>query len=172
MSVAVGLAFTGCGNSSNGGSTGSTFEQVPLIVDDQSGVNIEFRDANLTINIDLKRDGTLGIAIGERLDSADFCIGSWTAKQLSNNTYQIELSGIVPSASYTCDMKCNAPIILTIPENKLEAYRNGEVVNGATLDVDFTHDGGYTCTLPESVQEIKGTKTGSILQYAVSVPAA
>ena len=94
MSVAVGLSFTGCGNSSNGGSTGSSFEPVPLIDKDYAGVLFQSDDASdPEIDVCLQCDGTLRITIttGEQDESFS---GSGSEKQLSKNTYQI-----IPSLS-------------------------------------------------------------------------
>ncbi|MGN0821372.1 MAG: hypothetical protein ACI4OX_06310 [Akkermansia sp.] len=174
MSIAVGLSFTGCGNSnssSNGGSTGPTFEQVPLIGDNYLYVNVQFPtdDGNNTgIDIVLNRSGEFSLRIMNEIESKyeDFS-GSWRATQSSNNTYQIELSNIRAKDGCTCDMTCNAPLILTIPEDNLEDYRQGQLVFAPNLlKVNFSHTPSSSCKITNGTQAIQsqGVKLGYIKQ--------
>lgn len=156
MSVAVGLSFTGCGNSSNGGSTGPTFEQVPLINESYVGLTIKDDTSTPYLSLSLQSASNyclLRIATTEG-NWEDYG-GTWTAIQSPNNTYQIQISDLSMNMTDigggNCTMTCNGPLVLTIPENKLEAYRNGESVN-ATLSGSFTHEtsGTSSCKLNTS----------------------
>ena len=172
MSVAVGLSFTGCGNS---GSTGSTFEPVPLIDEGNEGVGVgaSTLDGKIYISISLYQDGKFSLYIFNKDNDNDhyngydlFSGASWSATQLPNNTYQISLSDIT-ARGCKCTLKCNDKLTLTIPEDQLEAYRKGELVDGATLYVDFTHEVGDSCSLPDGTGAIQGTMAAKIKQAAV-----
>ena len=166
MSVAVGLSFTGCGNSSNGGSTGSSFEPVPLISDGYHTVTCEgsvtcsgsTSNANateFTLQLYTTKDESYFAVSGSGTTNFEsYDDGTWEATQLTDNTYQIEIKDLKPKYpdTGTCTMTCNGLLKLTIPENALEAYRRGEKITGATLEGSFTHkapnDG--SCNLGES----------------------
>ena len=145
MSVAVGLSFTGCGNSSNGGSTGPTFEQVPLINESYVGLTITDNTSTpyyLSLSLQSASNYCL-LRIVKTENNWEDHGGTWTAIQSSNNTYQIQISDL-SKISYeigggNCRMTCNGPLVLTIPADKLEAYRNGGSVN-ATLRGSFKHE--------------------------------
>ena len=137
MSIAAGLSFTGCGNS---GSTGSTFEQVPLLT---KGFFTAF-DNNAApspyLQITLNPEGNkcvLNIS-GNTANSEEY-IGTWEATQSSNNTYRIEIKDLSPRLPYKCKMTCNG-LNLTIPADKLKDYREYNPVDGATLSGSFTHE--------------------------------
>lgn len=167
MSIAAGLSFTGCGNS---GSTGSTFEQVPLIGEDYACAYFEGANSGNTLGIDivLQHDGTLWITIITGGQDESFS-GSGRATQLPDNTYQIEISDLSPIRPCTCGMTCNGPLVLTIPADQLEDYRKGQEVTGATLYVDFTHES--QCPLNQgSPWTIKDTMTGNIQQKETPPP--
>ena len=137
MSVAVGLSFTGCGNSSNGGSTGPTFEQVPLINEPYGLLTIEDNNSEPYLSLKfLSVSKECLLQIAETEGEWEYHSGTWTAIQSSNNTYQIHISSL--SHDGDCTMECKGPLVLTIPADKLEAYRNGESVN-ATLSGSFKH---------------------------------
>ena len=165
MSVAVGLSFTGCGNSSNGGSTGPNFEQVPLIGDGYEAIVCESLVDNINVTFLLRKSGNefsisfRPVGSGE----SDIFSGSWSAEQ-SPTSYQIKLFNISPDPSCNCTLKYNA-LTLTIPKDKLQDYRKGKYVTGATLYVDFEHTTKASCKLPSNTGAIQGEVYADIKQY-------
>ncbi len=170
MSVAVGLSFTGCGNS-NGGSTGSTLEQVPLIGDGYNTIKCEGLVNGISFEFLLVKSGnTFSIAFWTEADKYDTFSGSWSAEQspTSNNIYQIKLFNIKANEDCKCTLKCNA-LTLTIPENKLQDYRQGNpVIDSNLLEVDFEHtpssDTSRPCNLPSGTTKIQGVANAGIKQ--------
>ena len=174
MSIAAGLSFTGCGNS---GSTGSTFEQVPLIDESNEGVLVVAHTPVVDIYIGLyqDKDRTSSLRIYDKVDNSnrdEFSVGSWIAEQspTSNNTYQIRLFDITADGG-KCGLTCNGPLTLTIPEGKLQDYREGKPVDGATLQFNFTHDpsdssssSSRPCGLPDGTGAIQGVMAAEIIQ--------
>ena len=164
MSVAVGLSFTGCGSSSNGGSTGSSFEPVPLISDNYYAVTISGTCSIFTSNatkfeLYLYMDGECLFAVSDGLydpngSKVETHTGTWEATQSSNNTYQIAIKNLTQKYPDTgkCKMTCDDLLKLTIPENKLEDFRRGDEIKDATLEGSFTHTvpKDSSCNLGES----------------------
>ncbi len=165
MSVAVGLSFTGCGSSSNGGSTGSSFEPVPLISDNYDTVTILGTCSGFTSNatkfeLYLYMDGECLFAVTDESNSDksknfETHEGTWEATQSSNNTYQIAIKNLTQKYpdNRTCTMTCGDLLKLTIPENKLEDFRRGDEIKDATLEGSFTHTvpEDSLCRLGESI---------------------
>lgn len=175
MSIAAGLTFTGCGNS---GSTGSTFEPVPLIDESNEGVAVlaHTPDVDISITLYQDKDRKSSLRIYDKNNDRkrdEFSVGSWIAEQspTSNNTYQIRLFDITADGC-ECNLTCK-DFILTIPEVKLQDYRKGLLV-GATLYVDFTHTPASAppsdpsslspCKLPSVTGAIQGTMAAEIIQ--------
>ncbi len=171
MSVAVGLAFTGCGNSSNGGSTGSTFEQVPLIGDGYDVIECEGLFNGISFEFRLDKSGNeVFIAFWTEANKYDTFSGSWSAEQspTSNNVYQIKLFNIKADRDCKCTLECNA-LTLTIPEEQLQDYRQGQAVTDSNLlEVDFEHtpssDTSRPCNLPSGTTKIQGVAYAGIKQ--------
>ena len=171
MSIAAGLSFTGCGNSSNGGSTGPTFEQVPLIGDGYNEIECEGLVDNISVEFLLYKSGNkVSITFWTEADKYDTFSGSWSAEQspTSDNIYQIKLFNIEADRGCECTLKCNA-LTLTIPKDKLQDYRQGKVVRDSNLlEVDFEHgpssDTSHPCNLPNGTTKIQGVVYAAIGQ--------
>ena len=170
VSVAVGLSFTGCGNSSNGGSTGSSFEQVPLLGGSFDTVEIvgtyDGLEGNDYFQLNLVKDLSCQVYFGDVNKKSEYFNGNWTVKQSPNNTYQIQILNLksgVPSRN-DCTMTCS-DLDLTIPENQLKYYSAGTMISGATLEGKFHHEPN-SCSLNESTRDFKITKQlTSLIQY-------
>ncbi|MGN0820879.1 MAG: hypothetical protein ACI4OX_03760 [Akkermansia sp.] len=161
MSVAVGLSFTGCGNSNKGGSKKTASESVPLIGENFSVVVLRGQwagfDGNTDFSLILRDTGKCSVYIWIQTAGDETYSGDWEEKQLSDNTYEIRVSNLSLSSSWPydsdCSMICHTPLILTIPENKMNDYRNGSRISGATLDASgdsITHKASSTCSVGKS----------------------
>ena len=162
VSVAVGLSFTGCGNSSNGGSTGSSFEPVPLLGGSFDTVEIVGTYDGLAGNdyfqLNLSKDRSCQVYFGDVNKASEYFNGNWTVEQSPNNTYEIQIQNLksgVPGRN-DCAMTCSG-LKLTIPENQLKDYSAGNKIYGATLEGQFHHT-PKSCSLNESTRYFEITE--------------
>ena len=165
MGCLAALSLAGCGSSGGGSGSGGSSDSGgdPSWASDSLRIAdnkiVEITESNNSYKLILLSNGTC--QIDDKISEASFK-GKWSDYPTEKVKFVITISGLTTStqpAKCTCEIKVEPQIVLTIPADKWDAYREGTEVS-ATLDrLPFTHDTGCAASYPSGVGTIVKVKS-------------
>lgn len=165
MGCFAALSLAGCGSSGGGSGSGGSSDSGgdpswasdSLLIEGTGGVGIEESGGSYYLSLLSSRT----CWINDYKSGASFQ-GEWSAQPTGKGKFEITISGLgssVTDTKCTCTIKVEPQIVLTIPADKWDAYREGTEVS-ATLDrLPFTHDTGCAVSYPSGVGTSVKVKT-------------
>lgn len=168
MGCFAALSLAGCGSSGGGSGSGGSSDSGgdpswasdSLLIEGTGGVGIEESGGSYYLGLLSSRT----CWINDYKSGASFQ-GEWSDYPTEKGKFVITISGLTTSTQptkCTCEIKVEPQIVLTIPADQWDAYREGREGTevSATLDrLPFTHDTGCAVSYPSGVGTSVKVKT-------------